>query len=121
MTRREFLRRSAPMVAAGLVTPWFVEAVMRRLFPPQKYWDMGAGGVRYIDIFVKPVQPVELIEMDIRVIDVTASSRKLKYRWDPKAMPLVNPKAMPLVKPGIEQHLVDHLARQIREVERDQA
>jgi len=62
MTRREFLRRSAPMVAAGLVTPWFVEAVMRRLFPPKKYWDMGAGGVRYVDIHVCPPHAVEYIE-----------------------------------------------------------
>ena len=43
MTRREFLRRSAPLIAAGAVTPWFVEAIARRLFGPRRYWDMGAA------------------------------------------------------------------------------
>lgn len=43
MTRREFLRRSAPLIAAGAVTPWFVEAIARRLFGPRRFWDMGAA------------------------------------------------------------------------------
>lgn len=111
MTRREFLRRSAPLLAAGAVTPWFVEAVMRRLFPPKRYWDM--GGVKVIDILVCPPHPVEYIELDIQVTEVKASPKKLKCRW--------NPEAMPLVEPGIEQYLVNHLAMQIAEVERDQA
>lgn len=49
MTRREFLRRSAPLVAAGLVAPSFVEQLVWRLFGPKKYWDFGASD--QVDLF----------------------------------------------------------------------
>lgn len=42
MTRREFLRRSVPLVAVGAVAPEFVAGVLAERFPPKKYWDMGA-------------------------------------------------------------------------------
>ena len=48
MTRREFLRRSAPLIAAGAITPWFVEAIARRLFGPRRYWDMGAAAQKAV-------------------------------------------------------------------------
>jgi hypothetical protein len=49
MTRREFLRRSAPLVAAGAVTPPFVATVARMLFGKKRYWDMGAAHQKAVD------------------------------------------------------------------------
>lgn len=42
MTRREFLRRSAPLVAAGAVSPVFLAKIIQKLFGPKRYWDFGA-------------------------------------------------------------------------------
>ena len=113
MTRREFLRRSAPMVAAGLVTPWFVEAVMRRLFPPKRYWDM--GGVKVIDILVCPPHPVEYIELEFVVLkerEPVVPPVRLSYQWSFREADAV---------PLCEQHLVDRLAAEMMEVDHDQA
>lgn len=43
LTRREFLRRSAPLIAAGVVSTSFAATVARKLFGPKKYWDMGVA------------------------------------------------------------------------------
>ena len=64
MTRREFLRRSAPLIAAGAVTPWFVEAIARRLFGPRRYWDMGAARQKAVVCHL-PVQPVHGFRMEV--------------------------------------------------------
>jgi len=93
MTRREFLGRSAPLLAAGLVTPWFVEAIARRLFGPKRYWDMGAARQKAVDclgmdwatgpdvtaVVVSEPKSRGLwkMEMDFRVIEVSLVEKPL--------------------------------------------
>jgi hypothetical protein len=104
MTRREFLRRSAPLVAAGAVTPGFVTLLLQRLFPPKKYWDMGAaqpkGHIITLDV---PIDVVPVIDIDIEVIYVKGTSRKLKCRWDPGKPPS-----------EAEQKAIDHIVAQLQ-------
>jgi hypothetical protein len=40
ITRREFFKRTAPLVATGLVTPAFVSRLVFELFGPKKYWEL---------------------------------------------------------------------------------
>jgi hypothetical protein len=42
MTRREFIKRSAPLIASGAVSLSFFEKLLAVLFGTKRYWDFGA-------------------------------------------------------------------------------
>jgi hypothetical protein len=73
LTRREFLYRSAPLVAAGVVAPSLMETLVYRLFGVNKYWDMGwerpnKNNDVFLATLLKPTKASSIITMENHVV-----------------------------------------------------